>query len=152
MRVRKIAAVAAALLASATLAFAAEHATKDEAVAMVKKAVVMLKADGTEKGYVAISTVGGAFTDRDLYVVVLNMEGVTLAHGANSKLIGKNLMAIEDIDGKYFVKAMIESSQKQASFWEDYKFTNPVTKKVEPKEMYCERLDATIVCAGIYKS
>jgi cytochrome c len=28
---------------------------------------------------------------------------------------------------------------------------NPVTKKVEPKRMYCERLDETAVCGGIYQ-
>ena len=27
---------------------------------------------------------------------------------------------------------------------------NPATKKVEPKEMYCERLDETAVCGGVY--
>ena len=27
---------------------------------------------------------------------------------------------------------------------------NPVTKTVEPKEMYCERLNTTVVCGGIY--
>jgi len=27
-----------------------------------------------------------------------------------------------------------------------------VSKKVEPKQMYCEKLDNTAVCAGIYKS
>ena len=27
---------------------------------------------------------------------------------------------------------------------------NPVTKTVEPKEMYCERLNHTVVCGGIY--
>jgi hypothetical protein len=26
-----------------------------------------------------------------------------------------------------------------------------VTKKVEPKEMYCERLEQTAVCGGVYK-
>ena len=28
---------------------------------------------------------------------------------------------------------------------------NPVTKQVEPKQMYCERLDETAVCGGIYQ-
>jgi hypothetical protein len=28
---------------------------------------------------------------------------------------------------------------------------NPVTKAVEPKQMYCERLDETAVCGGIYQ-
>ena len=53
----------------------------------------------------------------------------------------------QDVDGKLFVKERVEMAAKQASFWQDYKFVNPVTKKVEPKEMYCERLDNTAVCA-----
>jgi hypothetical protein len=28
---------------------------------------------------------------------------------------------------------------------------NPVTHEVEPKEMYCERLDQTVVCGGVYQ-
>jgi hypothetical protein len=28
---------------------------------------------------------------------------------------------------------------------------NPVTKQVEPKQMYCERLEETAVCGGIYQ-
>ena len=31
------------------------------------------------------------------------------------------------------------------------KVVDPLTKKVEPKSMYCERLDETVVCGGIYK-
>jgi hypothetical protein len=49
------------------------------------------------------------------------------------------------------VRERTELARKQASFWQDYKFVNPVTKKVEPKQMYCEKLDNTAVCAGIYK-
>jgi len=26
-----------------------------------------------------------------------------------------------------------------------------VSKKIEPKSMYCERLEDTVVCGGIYK-
>ncbi len=28
---------------------------------------------------------------------------------------------------------------------------DPLSKKVEPKQMYCQRLNETAVCAGIYK-
>jgi len=44
-----------------------------------------------------------------------------------------------------------ELARKQSVFWQDYKFVNPVSKKIEPKQMYCERLEETAVCAGIYK-
>jgi cytochrome c len=66
-------------------AFAAEWATKDEAQAMVKKAVAFVKAQGVEKGYAEISNKGGQFIDRDLYIVVYGLDGKVLAHGANEK-------------------------------------------------------------------
>jgi cytochrome c len=138
------------LLGSA--AFAAEWATKDEAVAMVKKAVAFIKETPDKaKAYAEISNKSGKFVDRDLYVVVYQFDGKVLAHGANEKLIGTDQSKAKDTDGKEFVKERIELAQKQASFWQDYKFMNPVSKKVEPKETYCERLDNTAVCAGIYK-
>jgi len=132
-------------------AIAADGANKDEAVAMVKKAVASIKADGTDKTYAEISKKGGPFSDRDLYIVVYQLDGKVLAHGANEKFIGKDMSDAQDVDGKLYVKERIDMAQKQTSFWQDYKFVNPVTKKVEPKEMYCERLDQTAVCGGVYK-
>ena len=128
-----------------------EFATKEEAVAMVKKGVAYIKKEGKEKGYAEISNKKGQFNDRDLYVVVYGLDGVVRAHGANEKMIAKNLIDLKDVDGKPFVKERVELAKSNATFWQDYKFTNPVTKKVEPKQMYCERLDDTAVCGGIYK-
>ena len=146
---------AACTLAAAALSAPAvantEFATKDEAVAMVKKGVAYIKGNGKDKGYAEISNKQGQFKDRDLYLVVYGMDGTVLAHGSNEKLIGRNIIDLKDIDGKPFVKERVEMGQKQASFWQEYKFTDPVTHKVEPKEMYCERLDDSVVCGGIYK-
>jgi signal transduction histidine kinase len=66
-------------------------------------------------------------------------------------MIGKNLIDLKDVDGKAFVKERVEMGKAKSSFWQDYKFTNPLNKKIEPKSMYCERLDDTVVCGGIYK-
>jgi signal transduction histidine kinase len=127
------------------------NATKDEAVAMVKKGVAFIRSNGKDKGYAEISAKGGKFTDRDLYLVVYGLDGTVHAHGANEKMIGKNLIELKDVDGKAFVKERVELAQSKGTFWQDYKFTNPVTKKIEPKQMYCEKLDDTAVCGGIYK-
>jgi len=128
-----------------------EFATKDEAVAMVKKGVAYIKKEGKEKGYAEITNKKGQFTDRDLYLVVYGLDGVVRAHGANEKMVSKNLIDLKDVDGKPFVKERTEMGKANATFWQDYKFSNPVTKKIEPKQMYCERLDDTVVCGGIYK-
>jgi cytochrome c len=147
--------LAAAAFAGAAIVggavFAAEWATKDEAVSMVKKAVVFIKEQGPDKAYAEISNKAGRFTDRDLYVVVYQLDGKVLAHGANQKLIGKNISDAQDVDGKFFVKERIELARKQPTFWQEYKFVNPVSKKIEPKQMYCERLNETAVCGGVYK-
>ena len=127
------------------------NATAAEATAMVKKGVAFIKASGKDKGYAEISTKGGQFSDRDLYLTVYALDGTVRAHGANEKMIGKNLIDLKDVDGKPFVKERVEMAQSKASFWQDYKFTNPTTKKIEPKTMYCERVDDAVVCGGIYK-
>ena len=142
---------AAALLAGVNVAAAGEFGTKDEAVAMVKKAVVFIKDQGIDKAYSEISNKSGSFIDRDLYVVVYGLDGKVLAHGANSKLIGKDMLDAQDVDGKPYVKERVDLARAQPTFWQDYKFANPVSKKVEPKQMYCERVGETAVCSGIYK-
>ena len=133
-------------------ALGGDKAGKPEAEAMVKKAVAFLKANGAEKAYGEFDNKEGQFIDRDLYIVVYDLSGKCLAHGANAKLIGKDLSDSQDIDGKYFVKERAELAKVKQSFWQDYKFANPVTKKIEPKEMYCERVDDVAVCGGVYKS
>src|SRR5438874_13313525 len=87
---------------------AADAATKDEAVAMVKKAVAAIKAEGADKSYAEIDNPAGPFVDRDLYIVVYGMDGMVLAHGANKKRIGTNQINDKDADGKEFVKERVE--------------------------------------------
>lgn len=140
-----------ALVCAAPLHAATADATKEDAVAMVKKGIAFIKANGTEKGYAEISNKAGPFIDRDLYLVVYGLDGKCLAHGANPKQIGRDLIDLTDVDGKYFVKERVSlAKSKPAGFWQEYKFTNPVSKKIEPKIMYCEKLGETAVCGGVY--
>jgi cytochrome c len=150
MRIFAAAAVAATLLGAN--AHAQDRATAAEAQAMVKKAVEFLKANGPEKAYAEFSNKKGSFVDRDLYIVVHTLEGKCLAHGANEKLVGREMMDMQDTDGKAYMKERMDLAKTKQSFWQDYKFTNPVSKKIEPKSLYCERAGNTAVCGGIYKS
>lgn len=130
---------------------AQNKATAAEATALVKKGVAFMKASGKDKGHAEISNKSGQFIDRDLYLVVYALDGTVRAHGANEKMIGKNLIDLKDVDGKEFVKERVELAKSKGTFWQDYKFTNPTSKKIEPKSMYCEKLDDAAVCGGIYK-
>jgi len=139
-----------AALAFCGAALAAEKGTADEAVAMVKKGVAFVKANGKEKAFAEFNNQKGQFVDRDLYVMVYDMEGNNKAHGSNPKLIGKNLLEIKDADGKFIVKGLIEVAQKGKG-WFDYKWPNATTKAVEPKSTYVEKVDDVLIGVGIYK-
>ncbi|OWW20708.1 cache domain-containing protein [Noviherbaspirillum denitrificans] len=134
-------------------AVAAERATAEEATALVKKAVAYIKANGKEKAFAAINDPKGQFVDRDLYIFVYDMKGTNMAigNGNASKMNGKNLMDLRDADGKYIIKGFIDLLGTKNGGWFDYKWPNPVTKAVEAKSSYVEKVDDLIVGAGIYK-
>ncbi len=155
---KSIATASSVLLALAAalapqLSFADTKATAAEATAMVKKGVAAIKASGKDhdKLFTEVTAKDAKWADRDLYLVVYGMDGTVKAHGANAKLVGNNLMDMLDIDGKPYIKERIDLAKSKGSFWQDYKFTNPTSKKIEPKSMYCEKVDELVACAGIYK-
>lgn len=145
-------AVALSLGILAMPAWAADKGSADEAVAMVKKAAALIKSAGKEKAYAAISDPANKeFHDRDLYVYVYDLNGVALAHGNNPKMVGKNLMALPDSNGKLMIKEMVELAKSKGSGWVEFKWPNPVTKAIEPKAGYIEKVDDVMVGSGIYK-
>jgi cytochrome c len=128
-----------------------EQGTPAEAEAMVKKAVAYIGKVGPEKAYDEFTN-GKQFKDRDLYVIVYDLNGKNLAQGANPKLVGKDLIGLKDADGKPLIKMFIDLAKEKGKGWvEGYKFMNPVTQKIEGKSMYLERVGDTLVGCGIYK-
>ena len=146
--------IAAAILAGSAFSAgmpASDKATAPQAEAMVRKAVAFIKANGKADALAAINGQQAQFKDRDLYLTVYQLDGLALAHGANIKMVGHNFIDFKDVDGKEFFRERMELARAKSSFWQDYKFTNPTTRKIEPKSMYCERVDEIVVCGGIYK-
>jgi signal transduction histidine kinase len=150
-KLKMAAVVALAMLGVHFGAIAASNGSADEAKSMVEKAVKVLQAEGKDKAFPQFNDTAGKFVDRDLYVFVLNMEGVTVSHGANKALIGKSLLNLKDADGKAFIQEMLDMANKSGSGWVDYKWPNPVTKKVEGKSSYIQKTGDVIVGVGIYK-
>jgi cytochrome c len=139
------------LFSLAAISYSAEYGTAKEAEALVKKAIANIKASGQEKGFSDISDPKGKFIDRDLYIFVYDMSGKCVAHGFNKGMIGKELIDMKDSDGKYFVKERVEIAKSKGSGWQDYKFTNPTSRKIEHKRAYVEKYENYIVGCGIYR-
>lgn len=133
------------------LASSAEQGTADEAVAMVKKAVIYLKTNGKTKAIEEASNSKGKFVDRDLYLTIYDMNGVVLAHGVNPRIIGKDLSDLRDADNKLFIKEILAKASSTGTGWVDYKWINPVSKEIQAKSAYFERFDGVIIASGFYK-
>lgn len=150
MKMAGIVGALSAVLLAVTPAIAAERGTAEEAIALTHKAVELLQAN-SQQTLAEINSKDARFVDRDLYVFVQDYKGLVLAHAVNPKLVGKDALENQDVDGKFYVKERLELVKTQKTFWHDYKFSNPATKKIEAKSVYCEALPESIVCVGIYK-
>ncbi len=136
------------LCSCALLSYAAD---RDDAKALVKRAAAYVKYQGKEKALAEISTPKGMFDQGELYVFAYNLQGVMLAHPKNPSLIGQNLIAVPDTEGKLFRKEIVEKAKSQGSGWVDYVYLNPETNKQEHKTTYFQKVDDIILCCGVYK-
>jgi len=129
--------------------------TKDQVVALVKKAVEYFKANGSEKAFAAFNDRHGMFIDRDLYIHAYDPNGTCMAHGFINKLVGMNRMDEQDAAGRYYIQERMALMKTHTSFWQDYMFSDPISHKLQSKSTYCETtpdpvLKKVLICAGVY--
>jgi cytochrome c len=128
---------------------AADAATSEDAKAMVEKAYAYFMENGKTDTFPEISNPYGKFVKDDLYVLVVDFNGVIIADGGNPGFVGVNLVGLKDTNGKHLFKEMIETAKTQDSGWVEYTWFNPATKKIQPKSTYVKRIkgmDALIAC------
>lgn len=134
----------------ASSAFADERGTKEEALAMVDRAAAHFAAVGPQKAFADFSTKGTEWQDRDLYLFCFDKDGMTKAHGANEKLIDKNLTELKDADGNLFISALVKAGYAGGG-WVDYRWANPMSKKIEAKSSFAKPFGDYVCGVGIYK-
>lgn len=144
--------LALAALCVAGSAFAQERGTKDEAKAMTDAAFEHIKKVGAEKAYDDFTNDKANWVKKDLYVMAYNGKAVALAHGANAKLVGKDLSGVKDANGVPIVNGLIGVAAKGGG-WFDYDWADPVTKKVAPKTTFARVLPSGegFVGVGVYR-
>lgn len=130
----------------------ASHGTADEAKAMVDRAASYLKQVGPQKAFAAFSdSANKDYHDRDLYIFVRSMDGNTVAHGVNPGMVGHTSLETKDADGKLYNKEIMDTANTKGSGWVDYRWPDPVTKKIEPKSSFVEKVGDYVIGAGFYK-
>jgi cytochrome c len=145
-----VAAIALLCVTLAVPASAGDYGTKDEAVALVKQAIARVAEVGVDKAMPEFMDHNGKYVDRDLYLIVINKDGIRVAHGQNPKLVGKQYFDTVDVNGKEYGKEVQQIAAGPGKGWFTFAFKDPITGKVLPKENYVERAGDYIYLAGVY--
>jgi signal transduction histidine kinase len=140
----------ALVLGALPIASAVAAPTKDEVVAVVKKAVAFYQANGRVKALLEFNNKDGRFAKGEDYVDVHDLNGVCVAHPISPAKVGLNRMDQSDSAGKFYVKDLVDAAKQKPSGWIEYVMKNPVSGKLENKVAYWEVHDGLIFKAGTY--
>lgn len=141
-----------ALAALSGHAWSSDRGSKEEARALSDAATAHIKKVGIEQAAKDFATDRARWMPKDLFPFVQEMSGVMRFH-INDKLIGKNLLEVRDASGKEFAKEMVNVARSGKAGWVDYEWAHPVTKKVEDKSAYIQRVAGAdmLVGVGVYR-
>jgi cytochrome c len=142
--------------------FALEKSTEAEAIAHIQKAQDYLKKNGVEKAILEFNRLDSPFNTfsdinkkGDMYIFSVDSRGYQAIHGKNPKIPGKIMLDMRDSDGAYIIKDLLKAcmESKDGKGWTLYRWPNPVSKEVEVKRGYIEKVPGLDMClgTGIYK-
>ena len=101
-------------------------ATPADAQEMVEKAYDYIKANGKAKAFNEFHDHKGEFVIGKLFIFAQDYNGVILAYGGNTAMVGQNLYESKDVNGKYLGKGMIDIAKTQGNGWYEYHFLNAI--------------------------
>jgi cytochrome c len=129
----------------------AHAATAEEAKALVEKAVAHVKDVGEEQAFKDFTNKDGGYVEGELYVFCYSADVTLVAIGGNPSMVGKNLRNLKDPDGKEASYELVQMGLEHGSGWVDYKWPNPMTKKIQTKSAYVVKVNDKVCGTGYYK-
>lgn len=116
---------------------------------LLAKAVLHVQVNGDES--VDDFSRDAQFTDGELYVFAVGIDGEFLASGGSSMvLIGDSVLDTQDVYGKPFFREMLSKAVHSGFGEVEYHWTNPTDRMGEPKRTFFERVGDIIVAVGYY--
>jgi len=126
--------------------------TADEAMAMVLRAQSEFKNNGLDKALANYQRSGSGYSDRDLYIFVLDRNGNYVVHAAKADQVGTNVSSIKGLDASRFLQD-VWNRVESGSGWVEYNIVNPLTGDTRHKISYVTGLTAELaIGCGAYHS
>lgn len=126
--------------------------TQDEVQALTVKAADLIAAKGLDEA-AKVFNAEGDFKHGEIYVNVINFEGVWKVYPPRPAGVGQSVVNVKDSDGKLLVQEIIKIAKENGEGWTEYRWLNPETNKIQPKVTYVKRVkdQELIAYIGIYK-
>ncbi len=128
------------------------NATSAEAKALALKAVAQVEKLGHERAFRNFMDPEGDFFPRDLYVIVVGLEGTMWVNGAYPQGIGTNALNAEDAKGRRYIEQMLRIAKERGEGWVEYQWFNPCTGEYSDKNTYFKRIGQFVVAVGAYRN
>lgn len=92
------------------------------------------------------------YDDGSGYFFITDMDGINIAHGADESIQGTNTYDLQDSQGKYIIRDMIEIAQNDGAGFYEYHWINPGSKVEEQKTVYVMKIAGFdyFIGAGFY--
>jgi len=119
----------------------------------VEEAAELLADHGTAT-FATLRDQAGGFLFLDAYVFVMSLEGIERFNPAFPELEGRNVLDIQDREGKYPAREMLKRLENQDAGWVRYYWPRPNEQKPSRKEAFVKKVrvgeEVLIVGAGVY--
>jgi len=135
----------------------AERSMESDAVQLLMLAQQYIQKYGVEAAIVEFNRLESPFNVKspinpygDLYLYTLDSKGFQRVHGKNPKIRNKVMIEMRDIDGVYLIRLMIDACfvSKDGKGWLEYRWPHPITKTVQRKRGYVEKIAGLDLCIG----
>lgn len=138
-------------LREAVVSMRLRQASADEAHDLLCRAVAHIETGGRDKAFADFHRTDGGFTDRDLYIFVMDRNGIISVFGSNPVLVGQPASAIPGLEaGSFLEKAW--GAAEAGGGWIQYDVVSPGTRQVTPKESFILPLgESEFIGCGAYR-
>ncbi len=150
-------AIRSLLCLTATLCFVSgcrsgpEHSSTE---ALVHDAVALIQEKG-EAAFDDFHTPGSRWLHDATYVFVADLDGTVLVNPSNPVMEGQMRLDMQDGNGKYVMREMLELARTQGSGWIDYSWQKPGAEGFHPKSSFVTRTRLRdrelVVGSGVYR-
>ncbi len=122
-------------------------ANQETCVAMCNAAAKMILEDGMANALCEISNKNGRFVRGSIFVYMMNMDAVMMAHPIVPSLIGKNLsgVVLKDKKGKEHPMMLVNVAKNKGAGWVRYMWPKPGENEPSEKTVYILKVEGTNV-------